>query len=67
MSAKPIYTSIIEKVFLSKFKPGMRKIEFDREEIIQSARALGSLLPKNVGTVVYNLRYRAVDRTHLLA
>jgi len=33
MSRENIYVSIIEKIFRSKFKPGMRAVDFEREEI----------------------------------
>ena len=31
---KQIYASIIEKIFASKFKPGMKEVDFEREDIV---------------------------------
>ena len=59
MSQQKIYVSIIEKIFRSKFKPGMREMEFKREEIVKFGKALKISLPKNLGDLVYSFRYRA--------
>jgi hypothetical protein len=54
-----VYCAIIEKIFLSKYKPGLRQVNFDREEIIKTAQTLKIKLPKNLGDLVYSFRYRA--------
>lgn len=59
MSRQKIYVSIIERIFRSKFTPGMRQIDFEREEIIKFGKALKIDLPKNLGDLVYSFRYRA--------
>lgn len=59
MAKKKIYSSIIEKIFLSKFKPGMRQVDFEREEIVKFGNQLKIDLPKNLGDLVYSFRYRA--------
>ena len=59
MSEKKIYSSIIEKIFHSKFKPGMREVNFEREDIIRFGNKLKIDLPKNLGDLVYSFRYRA--------
>lgn len=59
MSRRNIYVSIIEKLFRSKFKPGMREVDFEREEIVKFGKALKMDLPKNLGDLVYSFRYRA--------
>jgi hypothetical protein len=59
MNEKNLYTAIIEKIFQSKFKKGMREFTFDREELLQVARDLGLRDPKNVGDLIYTFRYRA--------
>jgi hypothetical protein len=59
MSEKKIYSSIIEKIFHSKFKPGMREIDFEREDIVKFGNELKIDLPKNLGDLVYSFRYRA--------
>jgi len=53
------YALIIERIFQSKFKTRMRAVDFEREEIVTSAKHLGIDLPKNLGDVIYNVRYRS--------
>jgi len=52
------YSSIIRSIFLSKFKPGMREVAFEREDIVRFAGRLRVKLPKNLGDLVYSFRYR---------
>lgn len=59
MKRKNRYSAIIEKIFTSKFKPGMREVDFAREEFETVARQLRIKLPKNLGDLVYSFRYRA--------
>jgi hypothetical protein len=58
--ATGIYASIIEKIFFSKFKPGMKAVAFKREDMIKVAKELGIASPKNLGDLVYSFRYRAI-------
>lgn len=53
------YTAIIERIFQSKFRPGMREIDFERKEIERFAEELRISLPKNLGDLIYSFRYRA--------
>ena len=53
------YLAIIEEIFRARFKPGMREIDFEREEITRVANKLKIDLPKNLGDVIYTFRYRA--------
>ncbi|MBM4048768.1 MAG: hypothetical protein FJ279_27000, partial [Planctomycetes bacterium] len=59
MARQNIYAAIIEKIFLSKFKPGMRQVDFEREDIVKFGKQLKIDLPKNLGDLVYSFRYRA--------
>lgn len=59
MSRQRIYSSIIERIFLSKFKRGMRQVDFEREDIVRFGNELNIRLPKNLGDLVYSFRYRA--------
>lgn len=59
MNQKNVYTAIIERIFHSKFKPGMREVNFEREELVTAANELKVDLPKNLGDLVYSFRYRA--------
>lgn len=53
------YTQIIETIFADKYAPGAEALEFQREDIVETAAALGIKLPKNIGDVIYSFRYRA--------
>jgi hypothetical protein len=59
MNEKNLYTAIIEKIFQSKFKKGMREFDFDRDELLAVAKELGLKEPKNLGDLIYTFRYRA--------
>jgi len=59
MSQQNIYSSIIEKIFFSSFKVGMREVDFKREDIVKFGKELKIDLPKNLGDLVYSFRYRA--------
>lgn len=52
------YKAIVEKIFFDRYKPGATELEFHREEIVAAAKDLGIDLPKNLGDVVYSIRYR---------
>jgi len=52
------YSAIIEKVFFSKYKHGMRELAFERKEMEKFASKLDVMLPKNLGDLVYSFRYR---------
>lgn len=52
------YSAIIERLFLTKFRPGMNEVEFKREEIERVAKQLRIKLPKNLGDLIYSFRYR---------
>lgn len=56
---KKSYDGIIEGIFQSKFKPGTKQVDFEREDIVRFSRSLRIPLPKNLGDVVYSYRYRA--------
>jgi hypothetical protein len=53
------YAAIIERIFKSRFKPGLTELEFAREEMVEVARQLRVDLPKNLGDLVYSFRYRS--------
>lgn len=53
------YTQIIESIFADKYAQGTEELEFQREDIVETAAALGIKLPKNIGDVIYSFRYRA--------
>ena len=52
------YAALIETIFLGKFRKGMTEIPFHRDEFTATAKKLKIKLPKNIGDVVYSVRYR---------
>lgn len=59
MKKSGIYAPIIERIFQSKFRRGMREVDFQREDIVKFGKQLNVALPKNLGDLVYSFRYRA--------
>jgi len=53
------YDGIIEGIFRSKFKTGVKHVDFERGDIVKFSRSLRIHLPKNLGDVIYSYRYRA--------
>ncbi len=52
------YQTLIEKVFLDRYRDGAGSVEFNREDLETAADELGIKLPKNLGDVIYSVRYR---------
>lgn len=52
------YSQIIEKIFFSYYKKGIKQFSFLREDIVRVADQLKIKLPKNLGDVIYSFRYR---------
>jgi hypothetical protein len=52
------YRTLIEKVFFDRFRKGDSRVEFERDQLIATARRLGIAVPKNLGDVIYSIRYR---------
>ncbi len=52
------YSVIIETIFGSKYKRGLREVRFERKEFAKVAKKLRIDLPKNLGDIVYSFRYR---------
>ena len=52
------YSAILEKVFIDRYVKGRSSVDFSRDDIVNAARELGRALPKNLGDVIYALRYR---------
>lgn len=53
-----VYRRIIERVFLDRYKSGDTEVAFLREDLIDTANALGVPVPKNLGDIVYSFRSR---------
>ncbi|MEI8122104.1 MAG: endonuclease [bacterium] len=52
------YASLIESIFCGGYKSGMTEIPFHRDELTAAAKKLRIKLPKNLGDVIYSIRYR---------
>lgn len=52
------YEALIEAIFLAGFKKGATEIRFRRTDLERAASRLGIALPKNLGDIVYSMRYR---------
>jgi hypothetical protein len=52
------YSLLIQHVFFSNYKSGDREVRFSRSELVEAAKELGIILPKNLGDVIYSFRYR---------
>lgn len=57
-NAQSRYKALIEKVFFDRYENGVTGVEFEREDLVTAAGELGIQLPKNLGDVVYSIRYR---------
>lgn len=49
---------IIAKIFAEHYRPGRREVAFTREDLVIAAEEMGEPRPKNLGDIVYSLRYR---------
>lgn len=57
-SADNRYQALLEKVFFDRFRKGDDEVSFSREDLVSAAVTLGIDLPKNLGDVIYAVRYR---------
>ncbi|MCP4458882.1 MAG: endonuclease [Cytophagales bacterium] len=53
------YQILIEKIFFDRYTKGTEEVLFKREDFETTATELNLDLPKNLGDVVYSVRYRA--------
>ena len=65
------YAALIERVFFGAayggYSEGARSLTFERGHLERAAEELGIKLPKNLGDVVYTIRYRARMPASILA
>ena len=61
------YAQLIETIFTQKYRKGAREVAFQRTDLVKTASALGIQLPKNLGDVVYSIRYRTPMPTKVLS
>lgn len=53
------YRALIEKIFFDHYEEGMLEFQFERSELESAANFLDIALPKNLGDVLYSLRFRS--------
>ena len=53
-----VYSRIIERIFLDRWTVGATEIPFERSDIVSVTKKLRVKLPKNLGDVIYSIRYR---------
>ena len=52
------YKTLIERIFRDRYRKGMSRVEFERDELTKMASKMGIDVPKNLGDIIYSLRYR---------
>ncbi len=58
MTQQNVHSLIIDQVFHAHFQPGMREVDFNRDDLPDFALAIGVPLPKNLGDLIYSFRFR---------
>lgn len=61
------YQALIGKIFFDRYIDGMKAFEFERDALITAAASLGFDLPKNLGDVIYSVRFRTPLPAEILA
>lgn len=61
------YKALIEQIFRANYREGMSRVEFERDDLAKAAARLGIDVPKNLGDIVYSLRYRTELPQFILA
>jgi hypothetical protein len=52
------YLALIERIFFDRYVKGANHVDFERPDLETAAKALKIKLPKNLGDVIYSMRYR---------
>lgn len=61
------YLALIEGIFFDNYTDGVTSFEFDRATIAHKATELAIDLPRNLGDVIYSIRYRTALPESILA
>lgn len=61
------YHALIEKIFFDRYNEGVSEILWERSDLETAATDLDIQLPKNLGDVVYSIRYRTPMPSRILA
>jgi len=67
MASQNRYLPLIEKIFFERYSEGATELEFARTDLEEAAATLGINLPKNLGDVIYAIRYRIEFPEEILA
>ena len=52
------YRALVKKIFLDRYVKGAKEVAFERKDLEEAATSLKIVLPKNLGDVIYSIRYR---------
>lgn len=52
------YKALVAKIFGDRYRPGAKEVPFERTDLESAAKSLEIKLPKNLGDVIYAIRYR---------
>jgi hypothetical protein len=52
------YQTLVKKIFFDRYTEGAIEVAFERKDLETAAAELGIVLPKNLGDVIYSIRYR---------
>ncbi|QIG53906.1 endonuclease [Altererythrobacter sp. BO-6] len=61
------YSQLVESIFFDHYAEGVTEFEFNRRELETNAEDLGIKLPRNLGDVIYSIRYRTALPASVLA
>ena len=59
MASKNRYQALIERIFTDRYVEGATQIGFKRTDLEKASTVLGIKLPKNLGDVIYSVRFRS--------
>lgn len=52
------YKALVNKIFFDRYTKGVKEVAFERKDLEEAAKKLSIDLPKNLGDVIYSIRYR---------
>ncbi len=61
-----VYRQLIERIFFDRYSVGMTEVPWARADLELAAQELGVPLPKNLGDVVYSIRFRTTMPPRIL-
>lgn len=61
------YKALVKKIFFDRYKKGATEVAFERSDLERAAETLKIVLPKNLGDVIYSIRYRTPMPEEVLA